>query len=260
MTSMHVPTHPTGLAAADLAPALDGSTVPVDAVRLAELLEEALALAPDEVSLRTSIADRLLERGCVRDARRHLRRALTLAPDDADTRCRLAAILVHEGEVPAALELYGSGRAAATGARLATEYADLLARLGLGREAASEYRTALEADGEYVPALVNLGVLHARRGDHGSAAACFDRAVAVDPTCAEATLNLANAYVELGRRDEAEELFLALEDDLGVRGAARLGRSAIATARGDGDLAASLRTEAVLADPALADLCDLPGA
>ncbi len=222
---------------------------------LTDLLLEALALAPDVASIHTSLAGHLVELGCVGDATRHLRRALALDPLADEARCRLAAILVHEGEVPAALALYLGGPEAGRGVRLRTEFADLLARLGLGDEASRIYGEVLGTR-EDAPALVNLGIVHARRGDPASAAACFIRAVAADPACREGVLNLANAYVELGRLDEAEEMFHDLDGDEDLRAAACLGRSAIAAARGDLELARVLRGEAGMADRSLAGLCD----
>lgn len=259
MTSIEVSAHPNGSDPDRVLPTPAGAAVPGDLELVADLLDQASTLDPDVVDLHVSLARRLLERGCVRDARRHLRRALELDPLASETRCRLAAILVDEGEIPEALSLYRGGLAGCTSVRLQTEYADLLARLGFGEDASAAYRSAI-ADREDAPAVANLGIVHARRGEPELAAACFARAAALDPGCSEATLNLANAYVELGRLEEAEQIYLGLEDDEPLRGPARLGRSAIALARSDAVLARDLRRQAGFADRSLVDLCDTPGA
>ncbi len=255
MTSTDASRPESAIAAAQLLAVLGDHEEPGDATVIAELLQESLALTPDVAAIHTSLARCLVELGCVREASRHLRRALELDPLASETRRRLAAIHVHEGEIPEALELYRSAPGGATSVPLQTEHADLLARLGLAEDAAALYRGAL-ARREYAPAAVNLGILHARRGEPDRAAACFAHAVALDATCGEAVLNLANAYVELGRLDEAERMFLRLDEDAALRGAARLGRSAIASARGEPALASELRRAAALADGSLAGLCE----
>ena len=221
----------------------------------ADVYEESLQFAPDVASTHASLGRCLVLLGRVREARRHLQRALEIDLRCDDARCQLASILVDEGLVPDALALYASTGERTATPRLLTEYGDLLARLGLADEARGRYEDALR-DEQYAPAIVNLGIIHVRRGQPAIAAQCFDRALALDPTCSEATLNLANAYVELGRLDEAEALYEGLWGESDLAGAATLGLSAIAAERGDVSRSRALRLQAMAADRSLAGLCD----
>jgi tetratricopeptide (TPR) repeat protein len=67
---------------------------------------------------------------------------------------------------------------------------------------------ALVLDPDYAPALINLGIAHARLGELEAANVAYERALAVDPGRAEALVALANLRFELGCHDEARALLL----------------------------------------------------
>ncbi len=60
-----------------------------------------------------------------------------------------------------------------------------------------------------------LGVIHHARGRMKEAVACFEKAVGNNPHYTEASLNLVVAYNDLGRFEEAEEVFHSASDNLG---------------------------------------------
>jgi tetratricopeptide (TPR) repeat protein len=88
-------------------------------------------------------------------------------------------------------------------------YARGVVHLRAGRIQLAEkcFAAAIEWDSEYVPALVNLGVLCARRAEHGTAEELFRRALAIDPQQAAAWVGLGNALYNQGRAGEAVECF-----------------------------------------------------
>ena len=81
--------------------------------------------------------------------------------------------------------------------------------------AAALYRQALERDPALVPALINLGNIHYRRGHMVEAQALYERAINLSPEYFEAHFNLANVLHDLGRFDDA---LLSYRDALAVNG------------------------------------------
>ncbi len=70
-------------------------------------------------------------------------------------------------------------------------------------EAARLYRSALEADPRFVPALVNLANIHYARGNLVEAEVLYERALAIDVRIVEAHFNLGNLHYDLERLERA---------------------------------------------------------
>ena len=66
-------------------------------------------------------------------------------------------------------------------------------------------RKALAADGEFLEAWVNLGAMHARQQRWEEAAAEFEQALVIDPSCAMAWSNRAFVYLHVGDSVAAEK-------------------------------------------------------
>jgi protein O-mannosyl-transferase len=88
-------------------------------------------------------------------------------------------------------------------------YQRAVAHLRAGRSERAEkcFAAAIGWDSEYVPALVNLGVLCARRAEHGAAEELFRKALAIDPQQVAAWVGLGNSLYDQGRAGEAVECF-----------------------------------------------------
>lgn len=117
-------------------------------------------------------------------------------PDFADAWYNLGLLQRRAGDARAALGAYGE--ALKHGAPRPEEihlnrgviYADHL----FDTDAAeAEYSAALALNPNYVPALLNLGNLHEDRGKRGEAVALYERALGIDPECADALARIANA-------------------------------------------------------------------
>jgi tetratricopeptide (TPR) repeat protein len=94
-------------------------------------------------------------------------------------------------------------------------------RLLRGREhyRANEYDLAepflselAEGDGEYADVFDMLGVIYHQRGRVADALRMFERALAINPAYTDAALNLAVTYNDLGRYQEAKDLYERVVD------------------------------------------------
>lgn len=94
---------------------------------------------------------------------------------------------------------------------LVADYQQALRQLEDGDEAGAQARLqALAGEhAEYSGPLVNLALIHARRGELDEAGALLERAVAVCTRCAEAWNELGVVQRRQGRFDEAERSYLA---------------------------------------------------
>lgn len=74
-------------------------------------------------------------------------------------------------------------------------------------EARALYEAALHQKSDYAEAWLNLGTLHAERGQKAEAESAFARAARLDPEDADALVNLAGLRAEEGRAPEALALY-----------------------------------------------------
>lgn len=137
-------------------------------------------------------------------ATRAFRRGLELAPNDAEILNALGWTLFQEGRTPEAIAEYE--RAVAADPRHAKSHNNLaLALVELGRldEAASHFRTSLELAPK-AEIWSDYGFTLARLGKPQDALAAYAKALALDPACPSAHLNLAVAAIQSGNLSEAE--------------------------------------------------------
>lgn len=78
------------------------------------------------------------------------------------------------------------------------------------RKAIDEYRSAVELDGRHYRAYSDLGYALRKTGDYPAALEAYDRALGMVPGYAEAIEYRAEAYLGLGRLEEAKEAYLQL--------------------------------------------------
>ncbi len=69
------------------------------------------------------------------------------------------------------------------------------------------YEQALQIDGQYAPALNNMGNVYRQMGDEQGAEAAYRRALAIWPHYVDALINLATLYSEGARLEEAHALY-----------------------------------------------------
>ena len=132
--------------------------------------ENATLLVPDEFRWWYHLGALREDLGRFEPAREALERSRTLRPRDVPTLVHLTSIEWRADDL---------------------ERASALAML------------VLEIAPRSAPALYLSGQIAAARGDHAAAAAAFEKAVTLQPLASRVRYPLANAYVRLGRRDEA---------------------------------------------------------
>jgi Flp pilus assembly protein TadD len=137
-------------------------------------------------------------------AERLFRRGLKLAPADPDLLNALGWTLFQEGRSAEAVAQYQ--RALAADPEQVKSHNNLaLALVELGRldEAAAQYEASLRLQPK-AEIWSDLGFIMARLGRSEDAMADYRKALALDPNCASAHFNLAVAFVQEGRLEEAE--------------------------------------------------------
>lgn len=82
---------------------------------------------------------------------------------------------------------------------------------GRDEEAGRYLEIAGRIDPSFVKGANNLGVLHARRGEHEKAIAIYRGALEIEPQNVPLLTNLARAYQQTGRTAEAEEILASVE-------------------------------------------------
>ena len=92
------------------------------------------------------------------------------------------------------------------------QLARLLANEGRLREALPHYRNHVAANRRDTAAWRELGCIHDELSDTGSAASCYERALALAPSD-DLSWKLANAYVELDRHQDALGVYRSLKDN-----------------------------------------------
>ncbi len=230
-----------------------GDRVAVDDPASAEVAyRRALDFEPTLADVHVRLADTLVRLGRLCEAEGQLRAARRLEPSHEGAARLWADLLLARGRLVEALDCLGA--CAGSGSPLLlTEYADVLARIGLLDEAELAYGRALRA-GECAETRTNLGLLMLTRGDRHAALRQFERALEIDPRAPEAAVNRANVLLELGRLDEAESQLEALCGGGETRAPALWALAAVADRRGDRAAATRARGEAVELWPALEQL------
>ena len=190
-----------------------------------ELLESAVALAPDSGGPRHALAMAYRAVGDEDRAQRELAKAgpdSTSAPDLEDDLygsvvglaesahhfLSLGRSLDSEGRTADAIEAYQ--RALELDPGMAQAHANLVGSFGRTGEidqAEEHYAKALALNPNLVELHNNWGVVQASRGEPAAAAAAFRRALELNPNSARANANLGVALFEAGNREEAARRF-----------------------------------------------------
>ena len=108
------------------------------------------------------------------------------------------------------------------------ECAESLYRKGDFRGSQPLFERIVKQNPDGYPDVYNrLGVIHHAKGRVSDAVDCFEKAVGFNPGYTEASLNLVVAYNDLGRFEDAEEVFHQASDHLS-EGEEQVARNAIA--------------------------------
>jgi SpoVK/Ycf46/Vps4 family AAA+-type ATPase len=112
-----------------------------------EGLREALRLSPDNIPLRTHLAEQLLSAGRGDEAEREFKTALATRPDDAKLKIGLASAFYQQGKNSAAMVIVEDlVKQRDVPAKASMLYARLLLKAGDIERAVRQYKKAVEAD------------------------------------------------------------------------------------------------------------------
>jgi Flp pilus assembly protein TadD len=183
---------------------------------------DALSIDPTCSLAHNNLGTALLAEGNLEQAEEHFLEATRYKPHFVEAHTNLGAILIRQGKLQEATgEL-------AKATEINPDYAEAYFNLGIalaqqGRrdEAAakyaeairlySSYPEALRVNSAYADACTALGVLLAQSGRTHEAVSYLLEAIRSKPNQADAHYNLALAYLDLGRREEAGREFEAAE-------------------------------------------------
>jgi tetratricopeptide (TPR) repeat protein len=182
-----------------------------DIERAATIAEVALAAGQSDPMALNLAAWRREEAGDYAGAHRLLKEALALAPGDLSVLGAIGAVLRKEhrlDEALAVLDRVVSSEPRHSAAWLERGYT--LEAMRLEQAATESYSRALELDPGMAPALGKLADIAARKGDRETAAACAERALAIDPANPSATFAVAAMEIEAREGEAAAERLHAL--------------------------------------------------
>ncbi len=143
------------------------------------------------------------------EAELHLLKAVEIWPEFHDARFNLSTLYLHQERyeecIVEAKTLFDDPTYSATWRALTNRgWAEY--KLGKRSDARETLEQALQFNGRYWPALLNLGILEAEQGRAVEAVGYFNRMIDLKPgesAAAEANYRLAEIYVSMGKRDRA---------------------------------------------------------
>ena len=167
------------------------------------LYRELLEQHPDHIDASTALGALLDDLGRLDEAEAVFRRLVEGAAPTASAFCNHGVMLYKQGRAAEALEALQRAVSMQPGYAIALDnLGATLAMLERFDEAEQPIRAALAIDERMPSAHNNLGTLLARRHDD-AALACFDRALAIDPTFFDAHVQRATLLREQGRIADA---------------------------------------------------------
>lgn len=187
---------------------------------------QAASLAPGYLMAHKNLGDALLRAGDASGASAAYRQVVELAPTDALGHAGLGAALLLAGDHPGAVPVL---------------------------------RRSLEIDPQGFDAAANLGEALRNLSDLDGASRAFERCLAVNPDTAEAHLGLGRVRIVQGRAAEARASLLAAVPLKRQDGAALATIACLLDESGAREEAISLVREALLEQPACADLHEASG-
>jgi tetratricopeptide (TPR) repeat protein len=178
----------------------------------------ALAIEPQNAGAHLNVGNVFQAQGKLAEATAHYEAALGIKPGNAGAHFNLGNLLQAQGKLDDSMTHYRKAlNIEPDHAAAHINLGNLLQAQGKFYDAIEHYRKALPRDPGNAALYNNLGgAILGAHGDLNDAAACFERALALEPHYAEAHFNLGNVFRDQGKLDEALSCFeraLALMPD-----------------------------------------------
>lgn len=172
------------------------------------LIGKAIRRLPDKAHFHNNLGNAHRALGEGERARRAYAKALALDPRYAKAHFNLGVLLAGEDDFEAARQHLRRAVESDPGlAEAWLELARLFRRQGLHAAAIDTYQQVLKVRPDDLAALVDLGALYQVTVQTPRAVRLLERACVLDPEHPLARFNLAQAYAELGRGEEAEAAY-----------------------------------------------------
>jgi tetratricopeptide (TPR) repeat protein len=174
------------------------------------LLERAVEVAPNDVSVIFQLGTLLVAQGDRTGAVWHLRRCTELAPDFSDGWANLSALQALLGDTAAAERTLADGlRQCPQSPGLHLQYARNLQQAGRLGEAVAEFQTSIRLRPNEPEAYLELGQLYIRQGRNAEGLAEMERALVAEPANPMALGVLAFNAIMSGNEEEARRRLAA---------------------------------------------------
>lgn len=169
------------------------------------LLERAVEVAPDDVSVRFQLGTLLIAQGDRKGAVWHLRRCTELAPDFSDGWANLSALQAVLGDAADAARTLAEGlRQCPQSPGLHLQYARNLQQAGRIPEAIAEFQTSIRFRPNEPDAYLELANLYFRLGRNAEGLAEMERVLLTEPAHPQALGILALHAIMSGNEAEAQ--------------------------------------------------------
>lgn len=171
----------------------------------ADHFRQSLAVEP-KAEIYSDLGFVLAQQGDMEAAVANYRQALALDPDCASAHFNLAVTYVRDGDFAQAEAHYRKALPGRPSAETHNGLGYVLVQQGRTDEAIAEFRQAIDADAQYVPAYNNLADALARQDHLDEAAETYRRSLALKPSAAVHNA-LGSILRQLGKPAEAAEQF-----------------------------------------------------
>lgn len=169
----------------------------------AMVMEQALSVWPDDISLNLLYAEALMEKGSPELGVKLMREYLKKHPDSVDARMELALLLVKSKQYPEAEKLLNS----VTGKQRTplVDYYHARALIGMDRpnEAVAYLQRAVKDTPDFVEALAELAFIYEQKPDLKAARGIYEKLLKLNFSSQDVLLRLINISLRMGQPERA---------------------------------------------------------
>ncbi|RJQ82993.1 MAG: tetratricopeptide repeat protein [Desulfobacteraceae bacterium] len=179
------------------------------------LIQQAIAICPEQVLYRRALGELLLMRQCHGEALEAFREALSIQPHSAEIHFSMGLAAGGAGDPQQSVDHYAQAVALSPlWPEAWFNFGAMLQHLRRTQAAADAFRKAADLRPDWATAWINLGAVLEQSGQDERAFDCWQRALALDPTNSPAHYNCGMVHQKMGRLDAAIHAYeQALQND-----------------------------------------------